>query len=295
VKTPAVVKHLDVVKQFCVGDRARGEGLIQLGLERAEEALAHRVIPAVALTAHAAGDAVLVEQPLEVAAGVLAASVRVVDRPPEISFRPRKVGRKPVGRAQALTQRPSGRLADQVGLHVVGRGPTHNFPAEQVDHDRQVQPALVGVDVGDVADPLLVRTGRGEVARKQVVRDGLGVIAVGGSGLAGAGGFALYIKGFHHLGHRLLADHVAVLLELLVDAWAAVGPPAVGVGPRDLRRQFGATPSTRPGRTQAPNVVVKPVAADPQRRAQRPHRPGVVGLLALLVDEGVPHLHSFAK
>lgn len=45
------------------------------------------------------------------------------------------------------------RPPDQARLYVRQRAPAHHLPAEQVDHGCQVQPALVGGDVGDVAAP----------------------------------------------------------------------------------------------------------------------------------------------
>src|SRR5437773_8166116 len=44
-------------------------------------------------------------------------------------------------------------VADEAGAHVVGHRPAHHRPGADVYDRRQVQPALSGADVGDVAAP----------------------------------------------------------------------------------------------------------------------------------------------
>lgn len=57
----------------------------------------------------------------------------------------------------------------EAGAHVVGHLPTHHHPGGQVRFDGgRVQPALVGPQVGDVADQPGARLGGGEVALEQV-------------------------------------------------------------------------------------------------------------------------------
>ena len=61
-------------------------------------------------------------------------------------------GRSPRGRAAAGHRVGQG-LVDQVGAQVVGGGPADHPARGEVDDGGQVQPALPGVDVGDVAAP----------------------------------------------------------------------------------------------------------------------------------------------
>src|SRR5690606_35292180 len=80
VTTTGVVEPLDVVEH--VGP-SLVPGPIHLsirafGLERLEEALHRRVVPAIAGSAHAASNPHLVEQALELVAGVLAAAIGMV-------------------------------------------------------------------------------------------------------------------------------------------------------------------------------------------------------------------------
>jgi hypothetical protein len=48
------------------------------------------------------------------------------------------------------------RFLDQARLHMRLQAPAHHLTAEQVNDRSQVQPALVGLDVGDVTTPELV-------------------------------------------------------------------------------------------------------------------------------------------
>lgn len=71
-------------------------------------------------------------------------------------------------RGPAAKPRHAQSIRHSVGLHMRPHAPAHHLAAEQVQHRRQVQPALVGGDVGDVAAlDLIGRLGR-EVALQQV-------------------------------------------------------------------------------------------------------------------------------
>ena len=56
------------------------------------------------------------------------------------------------------------RVCHQAALHVRLHAPAHHLAAEQVNDRGQVQLALVGDDIGDVARPDLVGGCRAEVA-----------------------------------------------------------------------------------------------------------------------------------
>lgn len=126
-----VVEHLDVVEQITPG---RGPGQIDLAtdplpLQQLEEALGDRVVVTVSPAAHAANDAMGFEECLPVAAGELAALVRVQHQ---------------AGFRLATPNRRRQRLKNQVGLHVALRRPADDLAREQVQDDRQVDPTLVG-------------------------------------------------------------------------------------------------------------------------------------------------------
>src|ERR1700692_759395 len=64
---------------------------------------------------------------------------------------------------------------------MIAHRPADDLSAVQIHHGGQIEPALVGLDVGDVGEPDLVRRGGDEVALKQVRRDREVVTAVGGA------------------------------------------------------------------------------------------------------------------
>ena len=62
------------------------------------------------------------------------------------------------------------RIELQVGHHPWLDRPADHLAIEQIDHDLQIQPALGGGDVGDVAHPHAIRGLRREVAIQHVRR-----------------------------------------------------------------------------------------------------------------------------
>ena len=77
---------------------------------------------------------------------------------------------------QRQLQRLQGQLRPQVRLH----GPPDDAARVQVEHDRQIQPALPRPDEGDVGGPTLVGRVGLDVTREHVGGDGPAVRAVGG-------------------------------------------------------------------------------------------------------------------
>lgn len=84
--SPPVVEELEIFEQLGARRGPRGPGGVvdELDLQRGEEALSHRIVPAIAPATHTADDPVLREDPLVVAAGVLA---RVSTKPGEVQLR----------------------------------------------------------------------------------------------------------------------------------------------------------------------------------------------------------------
>src|SRR6185436_12726105 len=101
----AVVENFDVV--VCRGSRVRDAGpVVVMGpflLEGPEEALDHGVVEAVTSTAHAASDAMLLEERLVRPAGVLSATIGVMYE---------------LGRRRTRVQRVDQRSFDQLRAHV---------------------------------------------------------------------------------------------------------------------------------------------------------------------------------
>jgi len=70
------------------------------------------------------------------------------------------------------------RIGHQAGLHVGSHAPADNVSAMQVDHGGQIEPTLIGGDVGNVTAPYGVGLLRLEVAIQQIGRNGKVVLAV---------------------------------------------------------------------------------------------------------------------
>jgi hypothetical protein len=59
----------------------------------------------------------------------------------------------------------------QIAFHPVADGPADDASRMQIEDDSEIQPALAGPDVADIARPFLVRSIRREVTVQQVWRD----------------------------------------------------------------------------------------------------------------------------
>lgn len=84
---------------------------------------------------------------------------------------------------------------DQLGAHVVGDGPAHDLLRKAVDDRGQVDEALPGVDVGDVADELLPKR---SAVKSRRTRSGIFAAASASASVVVRNG-----RGWH--GTRLLA------------------------------------------------------------------------------------------
>lgn len=99
----------------------------QLGLETAEEIFCYGVVVRIAFAGHTLLDAVGLQALLEGKCGVLDASVTVKD--------------EPLGEI-AAADRHVQCFQGQCGIHVAGKGITHNFACTQFLYDGQIEPAL---------------------------------------------------------------------------------------------------------------------------------------------------------
>ena len=162
----AVVEDFDVVEEGAgrLGTALKMGAVDEFFLERAPEALHGGVVVAVASAAHARRDFPGGEMLAVRLAGVLASSVGVVEQP--------RLGR-------TLFECHPQRVQRQVRLQVFAHRPADHTPAAQVEHARQIQPALGGGSVGDVRCPHFVGSLHRSLALPEPVgRDGLRVVAV---------------------------------------------------------------------------------------------------------------------
>ena len=68
----------------------------------------------------------------------------------------------------------------QALLQPVADSPTNDTPREEIEDDREIQPALGGPDIADIDTPLPVGLFTGKVLTQKVGGDRTGVIAVRG-------------------------------------------------------------------------------------------------------------------
>lgn len=132
--TLCIVEPLNVVEHIrsCIVTRLIVPSSRSFGLQRREEAFDRRVVPAITAAAHTAGNTVLLEQPLEVLARILAALVRVMQQ----SFD-----------GTSTPDRHQHRVADQLRRHLRAHRPADDTSREQIHHDGYIQPTLRGPQV----------------------------------------------------------------------------------------------------------------------------------------------------
>src|SRR5579884_1590860 len=109
----------------------------QLAFQRREEALAHRVIVAIAYRSHRRSNAPFSTSQSKGNRRVLRALIGMMN--------------DPIG--SALFGRHAQSVNDQLRSHVRGHGPAHDTPAENVQYHSQEQKAGPGWNVGDIGAP----------------------------------------------------------------------------------------------------------------------------------------------
>ena len=275
VNSSPVVERFDVVENLSTGN-ASGlwhPAVQQILLEGCEETFGNGVVPTVAATTHAGSDLMVDHELTIVIARVLAAPVAVEE---QARSRPPLSESHPQGGQSQFVGDP--------GRH----RPSHDDAREQVDHDRQVQPAFRSPHVGNVANPNTIRRSNREFTGQDVRCDRPTMVRLGRhpklSPMLGSNA-----GDSHHPRDSVLRDRILRRSKLLENPRASIGATARFVNRTDLLQQtiIGLGASTRP--SAAPGVVA--AACDLQDIAQHPDR--IKG--PLRVDESVSHRLSFAK
>src|SRR5215203_4952112 len=143
-------------------------------------------------------------------------------------------------------------------------------------------------ELARVADPPLIRSGRSEIAVEHIRRDGVRMVAHGRV-LESTADFPPDLVLPHEPGDALLADRLAILLQVFPQIGAAVAMPAGGMERAQLRAQHPIT--LRPRRQAAFRPRVEAAGRDAQAATQEGHR--MMGLLR--GDERKSHRWCFAK
>src|SRR3989449_3302634 len=270
-----VVEYLQVLEDGAVRVRVRRPVRLvcEFDLERREEALRDRVVPAVAAPAHAHDDAVGVEHGAVVAARVLAAAVGVMHEPW-------------VGLAVGEGHRQ--RLDGELPRDPIAQRTADDPAREEVQDDDQVQPALTRPEVRDVGHPGHVLGRDRELPIEDV--GGHREVVVRVRRALEAPLLPRSQALFSHQARHAMAPHVVALcLEFPIDPGTPVAAATGRMGGGDVHGELLILASPRRHRTSLRRV--EPGATDPEYRAEQVDRKR--GLLSR--DEGELHPCSLAK
>jgi hypothetical protein len=276
MKSRAIVEALDVVEREAarLGARVEGEVVEPLGFERMEEALGRGVVEAVAGAAHAAHDAVAIEELLVVGAAVRPTAIAVVEEP--------RCGAPPRdGAAQRLE-----------GERLLGprrRRPPHNATREGIEEDGEEEPALAGAHLRDVGEPQTVGRVGVELALQAVGRGRQIRRGARGDAAEAPRGAAPQPLQAHQPRDAMFAHAVSGGAQDLVDARRSVDVAALSVhGPDPL---YQGRVLSLPVAAWAPAPGIEAAPGDLEDMAELAYREG----LPVLIDEMELHFWSSAK
>ena len=142
--------------------------VLQFGFKRAPEGFHDGVVVAVCFAAHAGNQSVLLERLAVGRAGILHATIGVVDD---------------LLRPAALLHRHLQRRQWQAGFQGLLHGPADQPSTVEIQNGREVKPPFGGGQIGNVLDPDLVDAGRRGLIQEQVRRDRMWMTAVRGARL----------------------------------------------------------------------------------------------------------------
>src|SRR5216683_2348356 len=271
----AVVEQFDVLEQLAAG-LSSGTPLAlidQFDFECGEKTFRHRVVPAIAFTAHAALDAVYRQQLLILVAGVLAAAIRVVQQ---------------TLRRLAVLQCHLEGVEHDTAFEPFAQRPADHSAREQIEDYRQVQPTLEGPHISNVGDPAAVGCGHCKPPLQQILLNWHAVPGISGAAEA-TGRARTQSCHAHQPRHPLAPGALAALAQLDMDPGAAVAAATLAINRRNFEPQPLIFLAMLGGRPFTPGVVSR--ARDFEYPAHQRHR--IAGLLPC--DKSESHSLSLAK
>lgn len=215
-------------------------------VQHMEEAFHHGIVPAVPAPIHTRRQAVLGEQFAVRGGGVLGSSVRMMHH---------------AGRRASMFYGHGERRRSQL-LRQAAPPPPGNDPTRvEIEHHRQIEPALGGPNVGNTPGPHPIRSLDRELAIEGIFGHGPPMIRLGGGAppLDGLGSEAVLA---YQPSHTMLADTVSLLTQRVPDAGTARNCAGLDGSPGFQRAERGCAPT---GGSQA-------VCA--RRNSPPPTRPG---------------------
>jgi hypothetical protein len=226
VSATRVIEGFDIVEdhQFSGGFCRRNRVGEAFGFQRSDEAFSQGVVIRIALAAHAWSDAPGSQAMLEGIGGILAAAITVVDKTNERSLT-----------AHRVLEGPRGQLTEHVLPAVVCDAAARTG----IESKGQIKPALLGLDVGDIALPELARTIRRRHLCQPVFRDLAIMVTLGGArpetALLPGAQAALP----HKPGNPVLATAMTQLAQIEPHPRAAIGVSALFKALSDQDSQLG--------------------------------------------------------
>src|ERR1700691_6233435 len=188
----------------------------------------------------------------------------------------------------APPDRHHGRIGDELGGHLGLHRPADDSSREEVDHGRDIEPALGRPDIHEVCDPPLVRSLSGELPIEKVGSDGRRSCAVvfwkpPTSRASAQGVHPHQALDLVQAAGETFSEHVPPDAAGAISASAPHEARANLCGYPFVRCLAGAWSSTKPS--------VEAGARDVQRLTEPRHRPD----MPMLRDESKPHRASLAK
>ena len=275
MQSGSVVESLDVIEDVAasLSSRTEREVIEPLSFDRMEEALGKGVVQAIAGAAHAAADAVAVEEILVVRATVLRSAVAVMNE-----------SRRWPTRSQGD---PQG-LKGQGVTDAIGGGPADDAPREDIDDDGEKEPALASTDLRDVGDPESIRPVGSKVPEHEV-GSGREIASTGGNEAKAPRGLSAQAFQAHPARHAMPSCAVPSRTQRSIDSRRSVDATVLSMHGMDAFQQRRILSISLALWTVAPGVEA--AAGDLEHAAELAYREG----LPLLLDEAELHFCSSAK
>ena len=164
---------------------------------------------------------------------------------------------------------------DEGGVNCLTHGPADDFAAVEVQNAGEIEPTLVGENVGDIGDPDLVGCSGLWGFYQEIGSNWVIVVAVGGLDPVAALLASTDALALHETGNSVASMSKPKVTEFVDDSGRTVGLAAFGVDGRDLLNQCLILQRTGPWTLTSPIPVIEPAGRNLEVGAKR--RDGMVG------------------
>ena len=258
----AVIEDFDVVEDFGSGVGSAGKiaSVDQFQFEGAPEAFHCSVVVAVTASAHGGDQTGRLQGCPKVPGGVLNTPVGV---------------KKQSGWRRTMQGRHGESCQDQSGVDCLAHGPADDFATMEVQYTGEIEPTLVGENVGDISDPDLVGSSGLWCFCQQIRSYWVIVVTIGGLDSVAALLAPTDALALHESGNSVPSMSMPKVMEFVDNSGRTVSLAAFGVDDRDLLNQCLIRQGTGPWTLTSPIPVVEPAGRNLEVAAK--HRDGMVG------------------